>query len=78
MPHMELRNTKRILALCALLTGGLSACDSTPLMRDDYMGVRLVEPDRLPQRVPRDAYGNLRLDQQSDDLSQFWNKLKIW
>ncbi|MBT3332387.1 MAG: hypothetical protein HOK21_20815 [Rhodospirillaceae bacterium] len=75
---MKLRIIKHIIPILALLAVSLTACDSSPLLRDNFMGKRLVEPDRLPQRVPRDARGNPRLDQQSKDLNEFWNRLKIW
>ncbi len=74
---MVMKTATRCLILC-LLAIGLSACDSSPLLRDDYMGQSLIEPDLLAQRVPRDRDGNPMLQNQSWDLEGFWPKMKVW
>ncbi len=76
----------RCLLLLSILLAGLSACGGDPLLRDDYLGKRLLEPERMPGEVVRDKYGNpvLQSKSQSPAKSQpqetrsFWHFLKIW
>ena len=46
------------LLVSSILIFILSACDTNPLLRDDYMGKKVVEPRLLPQPVARDGNGN--------------------
>lgn len=66
------------LVILTLLAAGLAACDSTPLLRDHYMGKKLLEPELLPETVPRDKDGNPQLQTQARELESFWRKLKFW
>ena len=36
----------------------ISACAPRDYIREDYVGKRLLQPDRFPQQVKRDSYGN--------------------
>jgi hypothetical protein len=64
-----------LLALSVLCLG-LSACDSSPLLRDNYMGQKVVEPHLLPQRVKRDGNGNPILQAESRSWTSFWPSLR--
>ncbi|MDP7546594.1 MAG: hypothetical protein QGF20_04810 [Alphaproteobacteria bacterium] len=66
------------LVILTIFAASLAACDSTPFLRDDYMGKKLIEPELLPQRVPRDQDGNPQLQTQARELESFWRKLKFW
>ncbi len=66
------------LLILSLLAANLAACDSSPLLRDHYMGQQLLEPEYLPHRVPRDKDGNPELQTQSRQLESFWQKLRFW
>jgi hypothetical protein len=52
-----MKKLARLLSL-ALLAATLPACDTGPLLRDWYMGKKFIEPELLPERVPRDQHGN--------------------
>ncbi|MDP6689374.1 MAG: hypothetical protein QF384_07760 [Alphaproteobacteria bacterium] len=64
--------------LLSILLAGLSACGDAPLLRDDYMGKQLIEPELMPRQVVRDEYGNPVLQPQSRDTTGFWHGLKTW
>lgn len=61
-----------------LLAASLAACDSSPLLRDNYMGQNLLEPELLPRPVARDNKGNPILHAQSRDREGFWQSFKVW
>ncbi len=66
---------KAVTCIFALaLLAGLTACDSSPLLRDHYMGKRLAEPHLLAKPVPRDGQGQPRLHEEQDDRS-LWQRL---
>ena len=64
------------LLVASILLFTLSACESSPLLRDIYMGIKVVEPDLLPQRVQGDGNGNPILQPESGMWSGFWPSLR--
>lgn len=47
-----------LVVLIAVILGGPAACGSRGWLRDNYMGRDILEPDRRPGSVERDAEGN--------------------
>jgi hypothetical protein len=72
-----MKTAMRLLIL-TLLAALPAACDSGALLRDHYMGQKLLEPALLPQRVPRDDNGNPQLQTQERELENFWRQFKFW
>ncbi|MDA1100856.1 MAG: hypothetical protein O2967_17930 [Proteobacteria bacterium] len=66
------------LVVLTLLATGLTACDGSLFMRDNYMGQKWLEPELLPQQVPRDQDGNPQLQIQARELESFWQKFGTW
>ncbi len=64
------------LLVSSILIFTLSACGSSPLLRDDYMGEKVVEPHLLPQRVARDGNGNPIMQPKSSIWSGFLPSLR--
>ncbi len=54
----SMRSSVFILILALLLAG----CGGS-MLRDDYMGMSVLQPDKLPRAVERDAHGNPILDE---------------
>jgi len=67
----------RIILLTSIsLVATLVACESGPLLRDDYMGQDLIEPELRPQLPPRDKFGNPKSSKSEFDkleiIDGFW------
>ncbi len=63
------------LCLLPLLAVGVAACDSGPLLRDNYLGQSILEPDLRPRRVQRDEQGNPILQADESSLADYWRQL---
>jgi hypothetical protein len=57
-----------------LLAAGLAACDGGTLLRDNYLGQGIIEPDLRPQRVRRDNLGNPILPTNAPSGGVFWRR----
>lgn len=52
-----IRPSHRISVVVAVVIA-MAACAPRDYIREDYMGKRYLQPDRLPQQVRHDANGN--------------------
>jgi len=50
------------VALALVAVGLTTAGCERPRLREDYMGKRLLQPDKMPAEVERDATGDPILD----------------